>query len=194
MKSDLGGTLVRNLREAARAPLENTACHATLRVSMEWLLTTVRQYISMQALIGLTVLSGVFFVGSLVAIPFLLVRYAQATAMAGKPPSRAPTRRANPEKYAGGDIPVRWLLDVVSPRTGRSDDADRDLDARFSGETKSGSQNHQPTGCAPRDQSFTCKVWNNAPSPRADSSQALAHLIRQGSSRPRLARFLLRRV
>ncbi|NBV85286.1 MAG: hypothetical protein EBS01_03250 [Verrucomicrobia bacterium] len=41
---------------------------------MEWLLTTVRQYISVQALIGLTVLSVVFFVGSLVAIPFLLVR------------------------------------------------------------------------------------------------------------------------
>jgi len=41
---------------------------------MEWLLTTVKQHISMQALIGLTVLSAVFFVGSLVAIPFLLVR------------------------------------------------------------------------------------------------------------------------
>lgn len=41
---------------------------------MDWLLTTVQQYISTETLVTLTALSIVFFVGSLIAIPFILVR------------------------------------------------------------------------------------------------------------------------
>lgn len=41
---------------------------------MDWLLSTVQQYVSVEALIALTVLSIVFFVGTLIAIPFILVR------------------------------------------------------------------------------------------------------------------------
>jgi hypothetical protein len=41
---------------------------------MDWLLSTVQQYVSTDTLIWLTVLSMVFFVGTLIAIPFILVR------------------------------------------------------------------------------------------------------------------------
>lgn len=41
---------------------------------MDWLLFTVQQYVSTDTLIWLTVLSMVFFVGTLIAIPFILVR------------------------------------------------------------------------------------------------------------------------
>ncbi|WP_455389607.1 PGPGW domain-containing protein [Petrachloros mirabilis] len=41
---------------------------------MDWLLSTVQQYVSTDTLVTLTVLSLVFFVGSLVAIPYILVR------------------------------------------------------------------------------------------------------------------------
>lgn len=41
---------------------------------MDWLLSTVQQYVSAETLVALTILSIVFFVGSLIAIPFILVR------------------------------------------------------------------------------------------------------------------------
>jgi Putative transmembrane protein (PGPGW) len=41
---------------------------------MDGLLTTVEQYVSTETLVMLTVLSIIFFVGSLIAIPFILVR------------------------------------------------------------------------------------------------------------------------
>lgn len=41
---------------------------------MDELLSTVEQYISTETLVTLTALSIVFFVGSLIAIPFILVR------------------------------------------------------------------------------------------------------------------------
>ena len=41
---------------------------------MDWLLSTVQQYISTETLIWLTALSVIFFVGTLIAIPFILVR------------------------------------------------------------------------------------------------------------------------
>ncbi len=41
---------------------------------MDWLLSTVQQYVSTDTLVRLTVLSLVFFVGSLIAIPYILVR------------------------------------------------------------------------------------------------------------------------
>jgi hypothetical protein len=41
---------------------------------MDWLLSTVQHYVSAETLVALTVLSIVFFVGSLIAIPFILVR------------------------------------------------------------------------------------------------------------------------
>lgn len=41
---------------------------------MGGLLSTVQQYISTETLVTLTILSIVFFVGSLIAIPFILVR------------------------------------------------------------------------------------------------------------------------
>jgi hypothetical protein len=41
---------------------------------MDWLLSTVQQYVSTETLVTLTILSIVFFVGSLIAIPFILVR------------------------------------------------------------------------------------------------------------------------
>lgn len=41
---------------------------------MDSLLETVHQYVSTETLVTLTVLSLVFFVGSLIAIPFILVR------------------------------------------------------------------------------------------------------------------------
>jgi len=41
---------------------------------MDWLLSTVQQYVSTDTLIWLTVLSMVFFIGTLIAIPFILVR------------------------------------------------------------------------------------------------------------------------
>ena len=41
---------------------------------MDWLLSAVQQYVSTETLVTLTVLSVVFFVGSLIAIPFILVR------------------------------------------------------------------------------------------------------------------------
>lgn len=41
---------------------------------MDWLLSTVQQYVSTETLVTLTVFSVVFFVGSLIAIPFILVR------------------------------------------------------------------------------------------------------------------------
>ncbi len=41
---------------------------------MDGLIATVEQYISTETLVTLTVLSIVFFVGSLIAIPFILVR------------------------------------------------------------------------------------------------------------------------
>jgi Putative transmembrane protein (PGPGW) len=41
---------------------------------MDGLIATVEQYISTEALVTLTALSIVFFVGSLIAIPFILVR------------------------------------------------------------------------------------------------------------------------
>jgi Putative transmembrane protein (PGPGW) len=40
---------------------------------MDWLLSTVQQYVSTDTLVALTVISLVFFVGSLVAIPYILV-------------------------------------------------------------------------------------------------------------------------
>ncbi len=42
--------------------------------TMDGLLSTVQQYVSTETLVALTVLSIVFFVGSLIAIPFILVR------------------------------------------------------------------------------------------------------------------------
>lgn len=41
---------------------------------MDWLLSTVQQYVSAETLVALTILSIIFFVGSLIAIPFILVR------------------------------------------------------------------------------------------------------------------------
>ena len=41
---------------------------------MDGLLTTVQQYVSTETLIWLTALSFVFFIGTLIAIPFILVR------------------------------------------------------------------------------------------------------------------------
>lgn len=41
---------------------------------MDGLLSTVQQYVSTETLVALTILSIVFFVGSLIAIPFILVR------------------------------------------------------------------------------------------------------------------------
>ena len=41
---------------------------------MDWLLSSVQQYVSTETLIWLTVLSIIFFVGTLIAIPFILVR------------------------------------------------------------------------------------------------------------------------
>lgn len=41
---------------------------------MDWLLSTVQQYVSTETLVALTLLSLVFFVGTLIAIPFILVR------------------------------------------------------------------------------------------------------------------------
>ena len=41
---------------------------------MDWLLSTVQQYVSTDTLIWLTALSLVFFIGTLIAIPFILVR------------------------------------------------------------------------------------------------------------------------
>jgi hypothetical protein len=41
---------------------------------MDWLLSSVQQYISTETLVTLTAISVVFFVGSLIAIPFILVR------------------------------------------------------------------------------------------------------------------------
>lgn len=41
---------------------------------MEGLIATVEQYVSTDTLVTLTVLSIIFFVGSLIAIPFILVR------------------------------------------------------------------------------------------------------------------------
>lgn len=41
---------------------------------MDWLLSTVQQYVSSDTLVTLTVLSLVFFFGSLIAIPYILVR------------------------------------------------------------------------------------------------------------------------
>jgi hypothetical protein len=41
---------------------------------MDGLLSTVQQYVSTDTLVMLTILSLVFFVGSLIAIPFILVR------------------------------------------------------------------------------------------------------------------------
>ncbi|HEU4684793.1 MAG TPA: PGPGW domain-containing protein [Nitrospira sp.] len=41
---------------------------------MDRLLSTVQEYISVETLVALTVLSIVFFVGTLIAIPFILVR------------------------------------------------------------------------------------------------------------------------
>jgi len=41
---------------------------------MDGLLSTVEQYVSTDTLVTLTVLSIIFFVGSLIAIPFILVR------------------------------------------------------------------------------------------------------------------------
>ncbi len=41
---------------------------------MDGLISTVEQYISTETLVTLTALSVVFFVGSLIAIPFILVR------------------------------------------------------------------------------------------------------------------------
>lgn len=42
--------------------------------SMDGLISTIEQYISTETLVTLTALSIVFFVGSLIAIPFILVR------------------------------------------------------------------------------------------------------------------------
>ncbi len=41
---------------------------------MDWLLATVQQYVSTETLVTLTALSVIFFIGSLIAIPFILVR------------------------------------------------------------------------------------------------------------------------
>lgn len=41
---------------------------------MDWLLSTVQQYVSTDTLVTLTVLSLVFFFGSIIAIPYILVR------------------------------------------------------------------------------------------------------------------------
>ena len=41
---------------------------------MDWLLSAVQQYVSAETLIWLTLLSMVFFIGTLIAIPFILVR------------------------------------------------------------------------------------------------------------------------
>jgi hypothetical protein len=41
---------------------------------MDGLLSSIQQYVSTETLVALTVLSIVFFVGSLIAIPFILVR------------------------------------------------------------------------------------------------------------------------
>ena len=41
---------------------------------MQGLLSTVQQYVSTETLVTLTILSLVFFVGSVIAIPFILIR------------------------------------------------------------------------------------------------------------------------
>ncbi|NJN69616.1 MAG: hypothetical protein HC801_04555 [Nitrospira sp.] len=58
---------------------------------MDWLLTAVQQYVSTETLVTLTVLSVVFFVGSLIAIPFILVRL--------------------PTDFFDTRVPRRWLED-----------------------------------------------------------------------------------
>jgi hypothetical protein len=58
---------------------------------MDWLLSLVQQYVSTETLVALTALSVVFFVGSLIAIPFILVRL--------------------PTDFFDTRIPRRWMED-----------------------------------------------------------------------------------
>src|SRR5919202_7066364 len=58
---------------------------------MDGVLAGVRQYISTETLLTLTILSVVFFVGSLIAIPFILVRL--------------------PENFFDIRVPRRWMED-----------------------------------------------------------------------------------
>lgn len=58
---------------------------------MDWLLSAVQQYVSTETLVTLTALSVVFFVGSLIAIPFILVRL--------------------PTNFFDTRVPRRWMED-----------------------------------------------------------------------------------
>jgi hypothetical protein len=58
---------------------------------MEWLLSAVQRYVSTDLLIALTALSIIFFVGTLIAIPFILVRL--------------------PADYFDTRVPRHWLKD-----------------------------------------------------------------------------------
>jgi hypothetical protein len=58
---------------------------------MEWLLSTVQRYVSTDLLIALTALSIIFFVGTLITIPFILVRL--------------------PADYFDTRVPRHWLKD-----------------------------------------------------------------------------------
>ena len=58
---------------------------------MDWLLSAVQQYVSTETLVTLTALSVVFFIGSLIAIPFILVRL--------------------PTEFFDTRVPRRWMED-----------------------------------------------------------------------------------
>ncbi len=58
---------------------------------MEWLLSAVQRYVSTDLLIALTALSIIFFVGTLITIPFILVRL--------------------PADYFDTRVPRHWLKD-----------------------------------------------------------------------------------
>jgi hypothetical protein len=132
---------------------------------MDGLLSTVQQYVSTETLIWLTALSFVFFIGTLIAIPFILVRLSADYFDVRVP--RPWMQHHHPVLRIVGLI-VKNVLGTVFlfagflmlflPGQGVPDYGHRDFDAGFSRKAENRGEAHRPAHRPERDQQLAEKA------------------------------------
>ena len=124
---------------------------------MDGLLTTVQQYVSTETLIWLTALSFVFFIGTLIAIPFILVRLSADYFDVRVP--RPWMQHHHPVLRIVGHI-VKNVLGTVFlfAGSGRADYGHRDFDAGFPRKAENRGEAHRPAHRPERDQQLAEKA------------------------------------
>ena len=136
---------------------------------MDGLLSTVQQYVSTETLIWLTALSFVFFIGTLIAIPFILVRLSADYFDVRVP--RPWMQHHHPVLRVVGHI-VKNVLGTVFllagflmlflAGSGRADHAHRDFDAGFSRKAENRGEADRPAYRPERDQQLAEKARKTA--------------------------------